>query len=135
MAMEMVSFPIKNGGSFHSYDLPIRIWPCQALRHYSHIVLDEIHERDLDMDWPPWWHRGTTMKLPKLPLLGRKWCVFYMFLRMFRESVQMKSEKNYIGHYISDYGITQSESMQSNYVIQDHGNYMEWWYIMVSHMS
>ena len=22
----------------------------QALRHYTHIVLDEIHERDLDMD-------------------------------------------------------------------------------------
>ena len=26
------------------------LWDLQALRHYTHIVLDEIHERDLDMD-------------------------------------------------------------------------------------
>ena len=35
----------------------------QALRHYSHIVLDEIHERDLDMDCQstaPWYCGEAT---------------------------------------------------------------------------
>ena len=59
------------------------VWPIrtQALRHYSHIVLDEIHERDLDMDRPSRWSYQSCH------LLARKWCVFR------GKSVQTKSEE------------------------------------------
>ena len=45
-------------------------------------------------------NRGTTVKLPKAATFSSEVVCFYMFLRKFRgESVQIKSEESYIGHY------------------------------------